>query len=108
MRDNRGNVVEWSPGAEKLIGVSAEQVRGYGIAFLLPKDMWHEHRDAFESAVIRNGLSNHKRVQQVECPIVIHGDQREAIITVRPTKHEGRIAFMATIDLASTVEKVQP
>jgi len=101
------NVIEWSAGAENMLGYSRAEMVGKSIETIIPVDMKQKHRTAIAQAIEASDPTKGQdpsKVQIIRCRAVAKsGVEIPVIITTRRVTKNGDEMFVAILDLAKNV-----
>jgi len=100
-------VIEWSAGAENMLGYSRAEMVGKSIETIIPVDMKAKHRAAIAEAIEASnaGSEDPTKVQIVRCRAVAKsGVEIPVVITTRRVSKNGDEMFVAILDLAKNVQ----
>lgn len=104
--DQHGIIREWNQGCEDLFGYTANEALGFGVGFLLPKDMKANHRDAFERQMKNPQFG---QVQSIVCDAVhSSGNLVQVEIRARIERSVDGPVAIATFDLNEDVKRADP
>jgi PAS domain S-box-containing protein len=94
-RDLNGTILTWNPGAERLLGYSAQEIIGHSSAILQPPDRANEHLDILRRAGGGEALAHYETAR-----IRKDGRRIEVSVSVSPFRNQD-----GQIDGASTIAR---